>query len=206
MREFDVADMDRRVSRLIRLGVVAEADYTQARLRVRIGKVVTHWLPWITRRAGLDVDWWAPSVGEQVVVLAPDGEFSNGVVLGSVYQANHPAPETNPKVRVTQMADGAVFRYDSEVSVLSIELPGDAQVAITGNATVQVEGDLSAMVGGNASLDVGGDLAATAGGTATVDAPGIELNGGAPCVTTGHICHFTGNPHGDGSSTVKAGK
>lgn len=206
MREFDLADMDRRVSRLIRLGVVAEADYEKARVRVSIGKVVTNWLPWITRRAGLDVDWWAPSKGEQVVVLAPDGEFNNAVVLGSVYQAKHPAPESNPKVRLTRMEDGATFRYDSENSALTIELTGSAKVLIEGDATVEVNGDLIAKVGGNASVDVDGDLAAKAGGTAKVDAKGVELNGGSPCVTTAHICHFTGTPHGDGSSTVKAGK
>ncbi|MFU1805984.1 hypothetical protein, partial [Enterococcus faecium] len=46
----------------------------------------------------------------------------------------------------------------------------------------------------------------TASGNADVTAAKIGLNGGAPCVTTAHICHFTGNPHGDGSSTVTAGK
>jgi hypothetical protein len=40
----------------------------------------------------------------------------------------------------------------------------------------------------------------------TQDADTIKLNGGAAVVTCGHICHFTGNPHGDGSSTVTAGE
>lgn len=40
----------------------------------------------------------------------------------------------------------------------------------------------------------------------TVDAPKIKLNGGAPIVTTAHICSYTGNPHSDGSSTCTAGK
>ncbi|MCK0744106.1 phage baseplate assembly protein V [Chromohalobacter nigrandesensis] len=55
-------------------------------------------------------------------------------------------------------------------------------------------------------IDCVGDIAVKATGTVTVDAKSIHHNQGNPVVTTGHICHFTGNPHGDGSSTVTAGK
>lgn len=43
-------------------------------------------------------------------------------------------------------------------------------------------------------------------GVAWIDAPEIHLNGaeGGKVVTTLHKCHFTGTPHGDGSSTVTA--
>lgn len=41
-------------------------------------------------------------------------------------------------------------------------------------------------------------------GIVTIDAVEILLNRGMPVVTTGHICHYTGTPHGDGSLTVKA--
>lgn len=213
MDEFDLTDLDRRVSRLVRWGTVAEANYEAARVRLQIGEAMTTWLPWITRRAGADIDWWAPSVGEQVIVLAPDGDLAAGVVLGSVYQTQHPAPDVNPKVRLQVMQDGAVFQYDSENSVLTMVLPGNAQIFVDGDVMLDVTGTLTALVGGdatldvegNAAMDVGGNLAATAGGNATVDAPQIALNGGMPVVTTGHVCHFTGNPHGHGSTTVKAG-
>ena len=190
MSEYDLSDIDRRVSRLIRLAVIAEADYAKARIRVRIGKVITNWLPWITQRAGADLDYWAPSVDEQVVVLAPDGDFSNAVVLGSIYQAKHPAPVQTPMIRMTRMRDGATLHYNSETSELTITLPGTAEVEIVGNVSLKVQGSMSAAVTGDA----------------TVTARGISLNDGSPVVTTGHICHFTGNPHGDGSSTVRAGK
>lgn len=56
------------------------------------------------------------------------------------------------------------------------------------------------------TIDCVGDVIIKAAGVVTVDAESIHHNGGNPIVTTGHICHFTGNPHGDGSSTVTAGK
>lgn len=46
----------------------------------------------------------------------------------------------------------------------------------------------------------------TAATECTVDAPKIKLNGGAPIVTTAHICAYTGKTHSDGSSTCTAGK
>ncbi|MGL5906205.1 MAG: phage baseplate assembly protein V [Shewanella sp.] len=50
------------------------------------------------------------------------------------------------------------------------------------------------------------DVKITAASKCTIDAPKIALNGGAPIVTTAHICHWTGSPHGDGSSSCTAGK
>jgi phage baseplate assembly protein V len=174
MREFDLAEIDRRISRMIRFGVIADTDYEHARVRVRVGNLMTNWLPWMALRAGADVDWWPPSINEQVLLLAPDGEFNNAVVLGSLYQAKHPAPESDPDVRLLRMKDGATFRYDRAANELTIALPGNAKVKIVGDAAVT--------------------------------ARSISLNDGSPVVTTGHICHFTGNPHGDGSSSVRAGK
>ena len=45
-----------------------------------------------------------------------------------------------------------------------------------------------------------------AGVEATIDAPAIRFNGGTGVVTGECICHFTGHPHGDLSTTVFAGK
>jgi len=195
---YRVAELERRLGNVVRPGVVAEANYTEARVRVRVGELVTGWLPWLTRRAGGDVDWWAPEVGEQVVMVAPSGELAAAWVLPAGYSDAVPAPADTADVWVVRLADGAELRYDRAASQLTVSLPGDAQVTIDGDAAVSV--------GGSATVDVGGDLAATAGGQATVDAPSIHLNGGTGVVTGASICHFTGSPHGDVSATVTAGK
>ena len=54
--------------------------------------------------------------------------------------------------------------------------------------------------------EIGGNLTETINGVKTVTAKQIKLNGGKGVVTCAHICHFTGAPHGDGSTTVTAGK
>lgn len=193
-----VRELERRMVRLVQVGTVVDVDYPGQRVQVRIGERDSAWLRFTTRRAGEDRTWWPPTVGEQVLVFAPNGDAVAAVAGDSLYQQDYDAPADAGTIRRTVMGDGASFTYDREAKRLTVELPGDAVVEVAGNSTVKI--------GGDASVEVGGDLSAKAGGKATVDAAGIELNGGSPCVTTAHICHFTGTPHGDGSSTVKAGK
>ena len=70
----------RRLENVVRLGTVAEVRYeTPARCRIKTGDLVTDWLPWTTARAGGDRSWWAPEVGEQVIVLSPGGNTGAGV-------------------------------------------------------------------------------------------------------------------------------
>ena len=80
----------RRLENVVRLGTVAEVRYeTPARCRIKTGDLVTDWLPWTTARAGGDRSWWAPEVGEQVIILSPGGNTGAGVVFPSAYSDTH---------------------------------------------------------------------------------------------------------------------
>lgn len=107
-----VADLERRLANQIQMGTVAQADYGAARVRVQCGDLLTGWLPWTTQRAGADRAWWAPEVGEQVVVLSPCGNPAMGVVSGSLYQDAHPAPASSPDISTQVFADGLVVTHD----------------------------------------------------------------------------------------------
>jgi len=201
-----VADLERRTSRLIQVGVVAEIDPAAQRVRVDIGERTSAWLRWTVQRAGSDRTWWPPTEGEQVLVFAPNGDVVAAVAGNSLYQQEHDAPADAGTIRRTVMGDGARFTYDRDAKRLEVELPGDAVAQIAGDATVEIGANASVAIAGDASVDVGGAAALTAGTEATVDAPKIALNKGTGCITQQSICHFTGQPHGDGSKTVKAGK
>lgn len=178
-----VRSLERRLARIVQVGVVAEVLPQSARVRVRVGtERLSEPLPFLTQHAGVDRTWWPPQVGEQVLVLAPNGDAVAAVALGSLYQQDAPAPSTDPAVVRVELGDGAVFEYHRDQSRLTAALPGEAQVAIAGDATIEV------------------------GGEAHIDASAIRLNGGSGCVTGESICHFTGRPHADVSSTVFAGK
>ncbi len=56
---------------MIRTGLVVETDPTPVAAVRIIGGMCTDWLQWLTHRAGRSRTWWAaPSVGEQVLILA----------------------------------------------------------------------------------------------------------------------------------------
>jgi len=186
----NIVELTRLLHNLIRLGTISEVDHAAARVRVQSGELLTDWLPWIEGRAGTTRDWDPPTVGEQVVVFSPGGDPAAGVVLTGIYRQAHPAPSSDPNVIGRWLPDGSRIEYDHAAHRLLIRCVGDIHL--------EVDGDLTA--------NVGGDMKATVAGVATVDAKSIHHNQGNPVVTTGHICHFTGNPHGDGSSTVTAGK
>lgn len=159
--EFEFSDLERRLALLIRYGTVQEADYAAARVRVAMGGAVSHWLPWITLRAGGDRSWWAPEPGEQVLVLSPSGETAQGVVLGSIFRAAHPAPAASPDVDRRVYADGAVVEYDREAHRLHALIPGDVILEASKGVNVKA----------------GGSVVVNAGASAEITAPRIVLSG-----------------------------
>lgn len=171
---FEQADLQRRVANLIRMGTVEEADYAAARVRIRFAQAVTHWLPWTTQRAGQDRSWWAPEVGEQVVVLAPSGDLAQGVVCFSIYQAAHPAPADSPDVTRRVYADKALEEYDRAAHRKHTKIPGDIVSEASGSIT----------------MEAGDAITLTAGGKISLFAPLVELEAGlvrliAPVVSGG---------------------
>jgi phage baseplate assembly protein V len=110
---FESTDTARRLSNVIRYGVVAEADYAQALIRLELqdGELLTDWIPWVTLRAGPDRFWWAPEVGEVMLVLAPSGELANAVALPAAF-SNSNQNADRPTVQRQTFEDGTVIEYD----------------------------------------------------------------------------------------------
>lgn len=94
------------------MGQTVAPDTVRARVRVQAGPITTGWLPFATMRAGEDRTWHPPEPGEQVLLVAPGGDLNQGVVVGSIYRAAHPAPADSANVSRTLFKDGAVMEYD----------------------------------------------------------------------------------------------
>lgn len=189
------AELLRLIHNLIRFGTIAEVDHgvvgeRPPRVRVKSGELLTGWLPWIEARAGTSRTWDPLTLGEQVIVFSPGGDLAGGVALAGLNANANPAPSDDPNVIGRWLPDGSRIEYDHDAHRLLIRCVGDIALEVDGNLTATV----------------GGDMTAEVAGVAKVNAESIHHNDGNPVVTTGHVCHFTGNPHGDGSSTVTAGK
>lgn len=153
-------DLERRLNNLLMVGTILEVDYAAARCRVGVGEIRTAWLKWFTNRASNDRSWWAPEVGEQVMVLSPSGELATGTVLPAIYQSAHPAPGNLATHRIDDYGDGTRVTYDRETSVLTIDCVGDIVINNAKSITINT----------GATLDI------TAGGSATLTAPDVTVD------------------------------
>ncbi len=142
MSEFELTELDRRLSNLIRIGVIAQADYQTAKVRVQVGDIKTGWLPWFVPRAGGDIEWIAPEVGEQVMVFSPSGELNQGVVMPGIYQTAKPAPVATADKHHKVYADDAVIEYDRAAHHLKAILPAGATVELYSDGGIHFTGDL----------------------------------------------------------------
>ena len=134
---FEHTEGARRISNVIRYGVVAEADYEKAVIRVELqdGELLSDWIPWVTLRAGKDKFWWAPEVGEVMLVLAPSGELANAVALPAAFSNDNQNADRATIQRQT-FDDGTVIEYDREAHKLLMDVKGDFEIRATGNVKI----------------------------------------------------------------------
>lgn len=191
MSNWGLADLERRVANMIRYGVVEQLDEAGAKVRVRSGGILSDWLKWRTQRAGPDSDWWAPEPGEQVVMLSPDGEMNQALILGSINSNQHPPPGARKTLHRIEYKDGAVKEYDRKASTDRTTYPdgtvieynaqaGQYTLTFSGGTVIQVmaeSGDVLADITGHLTAKITKTLDAEAGTSATVTSPAITLNG-----------------------------
>ncbi len=90
MREY-IADINRRLENMLRLGIVKEVR--QGYCRVKTGNLVLDWRPYWTQRAGTAKTSWRPSVGEQVLVFSPGGDFHGALIGPAFYSDENDQPD-----------------------------------------------------------------------------------------------------------------
>ena len=157
------ADNERRIANVVRLGVIDDADYTTRRVRVRMGDLLSGWLPFATPRAGQDKTWHPVEVGEQVVLVAPNGDLTQAIVLASLNSNANPGPADKPTLSRVVYEDGTFVQHDREISAYTID--------------VNPAGRVLFKIGGSAmEMTDEAILIASNGSTIRLDAAGIRLN------------------------------
>lgn len=116
----DIRNNLRLLRNLIRIGVITKIDLQSNRCRVLTGGIETTWLNWLTSRDGRSRSWWAPSVGEQVLLLAIGGELDTAFVLPSIFSYDHPAPSASSDALHVSFPDAAVIEYEPENGTLTV--------------------------------------------------------------------------------------
>lgn len=130
MASFDVAELQRMLANIIRVGVIEELDAANARVKVNVSGLVTDWLPWGTDAAGRVRKWSPKQVGEQVLLFSPYGDPSQAIVGPSIYQEQFPANDNNMGRETTTFADGTTVSYDQKAGAMTINVAGAGLVNV----------------------------------------------------------------------------
>ncbi|BBW22086.1 phage baseplate assembly protein V [Enterobacter kobei] len=131
-------EIARAIRNLIRTGIVTDVDHGEGLCRVQTGGMETTWLNWLTCRAGRSRVWWAPSIGEQVLLLAVGGELDTAFVLPGIFSDDHPAPSASPDAFHVSFPDGAVIEYEPQNSALTVLGIKTADVTASDSITATV--------------------------------------------------------------------
>ncbi|MGN6655720.1 MAG: phage baseplate assembly protein V [Rhodanobacter sp.] len=158
----DLVELNRLLHNLLRFGVVESVDHAAGTCTVRTGELVTRPMPWLVQRAGDARTWWAPSIGEQVLLLCPGGDTTRGVVQPAIYSNAAPRPAGSDTAHVTSYPDGAQVSYDPESHKLVALLPGGGTASLTAPGGVKIVGDTDITGKLHVSSDVTVDTTVTA--------------------------------------------
>lgn len=149
-------DIPADLAELVRIGTVSSVDLAAGRCTVQIGDpdagdgaTETPALRWIVPCAGQTIAWSPPSVGEQVIVLAPDGQIGAAVVLRGIYQSAFPQPAQDGST-LLRFEDGAELRYDPGTHALTAILPAGATATIDASGGITLRGDV--VIEGNVTM------------------------------------------------------
>lgn len=184
----EVAELFRLISNLIRIGTVFAVDLKSrpAKVRVSSGDLQSNWLPWLELRAGRTRTWNPLTVGEQVIVLCPDGDPAGGVVLAALNSEAIPAPSDSEAEHVTDYPDGARITYDHQAGKLTAMGIKSAFVEASESATLQCP-----------EITLDGDVTVT--GLLTYQAGMAGKNGkGNKTTIEGDITHVQGDLSSNG--------
>lgn len=156
-------DIPADLSELIRIGVIASVDLAAATCTLRYGDpddddggAETPPIRWLAARAGKTRIWSPPSVGEQALLIAPDGQLAGAVALVGIWQDSFPPP-ADTLAELIAFEDGARIGYDPVAHALTAILPDGATAlveapgGITLRGPVTIEGDVT--VAGDVTAD-----------------------------------------------------
>ncbi|MFN3931612.1 MAG: phage baseplate assembly protein V [Brevundimonas sp.] len=163
-RDPGAADADRTIGDLLRVGLVESVDLEAGKAVVSFGDQVTPPSDWLML-VGDTTIWIPPTVGAQVLVLCPEGDVDQAIILNGLPSSSF-APLFLGLQNAIRFADGAQVAYDPASAELEVHTPG--KVIVTAPAGVTITGDTT--ITGDVSIS--GDVAVAKTVTAATDVVG----------------------------------
>lgn len=138
---FATGEHARMIACMVMIGTIAEVDLSQnpPLATVYADGLTTDWLPMGFGRAGPNTDWDPYEPGEQVVVMSPYGDPSQGVIVCAINQTAFPPPTQSADQWRKRFKDGTAITYDRAAHELTVDASQSSGTVIIKckDATVQ---------------------------------------------------------------------
>jgi phage baseplate assembly protein V len=148
---------------VVRKGRVLSRDLSARTCVVEFGELLLPGVRWASVRMGAFRIWSPPSEGEQVIVLSPEGDSAQAVIVASLTSNAHPAPSDEDAL-VIAADDGSVISYALASHALTVALCAGGKVIMAAPGGFELTGDVA----------ITGDLSVTGGATIGGD---VEADG-----------------------------
>jgi len=126
---------------MIRRGIVVAVDEKTAKVRVQmpdLDNIVSNWLPVLHHKTHQDKAYWLPDLNEYVIVaFDEEGEYSDGYVLGAIYNESDKPPVASKDKYFIRFNDGTEIEYDRKAHNLRISVKGNITIEATGNIVIK---------------------------------------------------------------------
>lgn len=136
-----MAELERRMAASGRFGTVAEVDAARGLIRIDLGDgMLSPWVPYVQTAGALKVHS-PPSIGQQMILVAPSGETSQGYATALSFGGGNGSPSTADDEHVATF--GAV----------RMALTADSLAVSIGGVTLAISGAGVAITGGTVTHD-----------------------------------------------------
>ncbi len=137
-------------------GKIASVDLATGLITVRQGDVVTCAIRWILGGGGKTKVWTRPQIGEQVLLIAPEGDLAGAIALRGMHSAAFP-PVGDADREVIEFEDGAVIAYHPGKHELALMLSPGGAVTIEAAGGLTIKGPVKI----SGPVDIDGALTAS---------------------------------------------
>lgn len=186
---FSLADLKRKLKNLIRITTIITPNPDgKALATVRVGAdKESIEFPVLSFANTFKKHWIPIRENEQVLVLFPFGNGNKGYIFRGVFFRGLREPVGADKdTEIIEYEDGTRLSYSVK----------DSTLKVSGNCKIVIEAE---------NVEVTTKQATVKANSVLVDSASIDLGkGGTGVVTQGCVCAFTGNPHPQGSMSVRS--
>lgn len=145
-----VADLERKHANLVRHGTVHEVDPAKGKVRMKLGQgadgtpFLSPWVPYGQVAGGLKVHA-PPTVGQQMTMFSPGGDFRQAVAMPMTWSDSNSSPSSKGDENVLTFGDVRIEIKGGKVKISAPEIElvaGGHSQKLTGAGTTFTSGQI----------------------------------------------------------------